>query len=347
MNPRLRLAFILLAALCAANLGWRVWEGWGRITIRANDTPVADVVRSIEKQAGVKLHSNLPADTKVTMHVLKASLPHTLEVLAANTESSWSVAYFTAPDKGSIATALASLGSGGRNVEGWRRFGFRGGPGGGDDFGGGISDPRTDPWEPKPAEQATLHGYLEQAAIVTTAQFWAPENWNPAVPKPPKADEISDVMPKLAKMARGQTAEVFLLRGRPQGRDFAEGGEREERPRGGDGGGERRRDRMPSESMRQAMEDRARAQIEKLPKDQRAAALAEFEERRKFFAELSQLPPEERRAKMQERMEQAMNNSEMAERMESGSLRRGAMQTAEGRADRYRAYLDRKRQSSN
>ncbi len=127
MNPRLRLAFIFLALLCAANVAWRIWTGWGRITINADDAPVAEVVRSIQKQGGIQLRSNLPADAKVTMHVKKVPLLHALEVLAANTETSWSVVYFTAADKGSIDTALAALAGGGREIEGWKRFGFGGG----------------------------------------------------------------------------------------------------------------------------------------------------------------------------------------------------------------------------
>jgi acyl-CoA reductase-like NAD-dependent aldehyde dehydrogenase len=99
----------------------------------------------------------------------------------------------------------------------------------------------------------------------------------------------------------------------------------------------------PSEEMRKAMEERVRAGIERLPKDKQAAALARLEEGKRFFEEMSKLSPEERRAKMEDKMEEMMNNSDMAARMSAEGTKRGAMQTASQRADRYRGYLDRKR----
>src|SRR4051812_49417228 len=112
MNNRLRLSLILLGALCVANLGWHLWTGWRLITIDATGTPIAAVIASIEKQGGIRLRTNLPSDTPVTMHVRKSSLMHTLEVLAASTDASWNVTYVTAPDKGSIENALATISSG-------------------------------------------------------------------------------------------------------------------------------------------------------------------------------------------------------------------------------------------
>ena len=104
---------------------------------------------------------------------------------------------------------------------------------------------------------------------------------------------------------------------------------------------------MTSDEMRKAMEERALAQIERLPKEERAAAQAQLDERKKFFDELALLSPEERRAKMAEHMEQVMNSPEAAARMESGSTKRSAMQTADQRAQRYKGYLDRKRAAMN
>jgi hypothetical protein len=95
------------------------------------------------------------------------------------------------------------------------------------------------------------------------------------------------------------------------------------------------------------MEERMLAAIEKLPKEQRAEARTEFDERKKFFEEISKLPEEERRAKMQERMEAMMNNSAAAQRFENAMAKRGAMQSADQRAERYRGYLQRKQNANN
>jgi hypothetical protein len=112
-------------------------------------------------------------------------------------------------------------------------------------------------------------------------------------------------------------------------------------------GGRRGSGEGPSEEMRKAMEERTLAQIERLPKEKRAAALAEIEERKKFFAELALLSPEDRAAKLAEKREEAMNNPEAMARMENGSMKRSAMQTADQRAQRYKSYLDKKREATN
>jgi hypothetical protein len=343
MNPRIRFGLITLAVLFVANIGWRVWASWGLITVHADGQSAATVIRSIEKQAGIRLRTNLPADKQITMHVQKVPLLHALDVLAAQTDTSWSVAYMAAPDAKSIETALGVFSSG-QEMEGWKRFSLPAmrGMGGMEE---GTSDPRVEEWEIKQASDGTLHAYLEQASHTLTAQFWAPEQWNPKVSSTPKGGEISSAFPKLAKAVNGHSSEVFLLQDRSRRRDMAEGGEApqegERRERGSRGGFG-----APSEEMRKVMEERMMAQINRLPEDKKADALAEFEERRKFFTEMAQLTPEERRAKMAERMEKEMNNSSRGERMDTGMTKRGAMKNAEQRAERYRQYIDRKNQSS-
>ena len=341
MNNRLRLFLVVLALLCLGNLGWRMFANRGRITVNASDRPLSEVVRSIEKQGGIRLRSNLPAETKVTLHLRKVPLLHALDVLAANTETSWNVSYFAAPDEQSIDRALATFAAA-QELEGWKRFALppmRG-------FGGfeeGSADPRAEEWKPKPATPPALHTYLEQASQSLNVQFWVPAEWNPSVSRTPREGRVGEVVAKLAKAAGGKSREIFVLRGRPQRAlaelgglaDFANAPERRER-----GSGERG---APSEEMRRVMEERIRAQIERLPKDKKAEALARFEEGRKFFEQMSALSPEERRARMEERMEQAMSNSDAMARMSAEGTKRAAMKSADQRSDGYRAYLDRKR----
>jgi hypothetical protein len=347
MNMTRSRLYLALIVLCIANFAWRIYAGWGLVTIQADGAPISTVLRSIEKQGGIQLRSNLSPETPVTMHVTKVPLLHALEVLAANTDTSWNVSYFSAPDHQSIETVIASISSG-QQPEGWKRFstfgpGMRGQ---GDDSEQGVSDPREEVWKPKVSTENALHAYLEQAALMTSARFWAPETWNPNVTKTPSEDELEDAIPKLAKAAGGQAVEIFLLTSRPQMREPGSGEQesgltRARRDRSG------QRGEPPTEAQRQALEERALARIEQLPEEKRAAARAEHEVRKKFREELSQLSPEERRAKMQERMEAAMNNSEMAARMENGSAKRGAMQSAEQRTERYRDYLNRKNTANN
>lgn len=350
MNNQLRL-LIILGVLLAANLGWRVWANWGKITIDVTDAPVAEVLRQLEGQGGIRLCASLPADTKVTMHVRNVPLLHALEVLATNTEANWNVAYFTAPDKGTIQNVLGSL-SNGQQPEGWKRFGIGMGPMRGrmEESEEGTMDPREEEWKVKPAPEGTLHAYLQQASNVLSVQLWAPEQWNPAITKTPGSGEVETVIPKLAKAARGQSMEVFLLRGRGRApravtsadQDSQESSSRPS-PRLSSGN---RRGGMGGEEMRRAMEERELARIERLPKDKQSEAYAALEERKKFFEELAALPEAERRAKMEERMEQMMNDPAVSARMSEGSAKRGAMQTADQRTERYRDYLNRKREAN-
>src|SRR5215207_11095226 len=124
MNPRLRLLLLVSVGILVLNVGWRIWAGWGRVTINADDKPVSEVLRSLEKQAGIRIRTNLPADKTVTMHVRKVSLMHAFEVLSANTSAGWAVTYITAPDKAGIETALGKFASSqeGSDLEGWKRF---------------------------------------------------------------------------------------------------------------------------------------------------------------------------------------------------------------------------------
>ena len=336
---KLRLLLTILAVLFLANLGYRLYTNRGRITVHADDKPLAEVIRSIEKQAGIRLQSSLPLDTKVTLHLRKVPLLHALEVLAATAQADWSIAYFAAPDKPAIDSALAAIARG-ENPEGWKRWSMppvRALA----EMEGAPSDPRTEQWKVKTPGERNLHAYLGQAATLLSAQFFAPAQWNPAIRSDPKPGQIRKVLPTLAKHAGGRSAEVFLLRGRREFRAVAD----RTPPREGTGDfSPQFRSEPPSEERRKAMEERETAMIERLPKDKQAEARARAEERRKLFAEMATLSPEERRAKMEERMEQAMSNSDTAARMSTGGTKHGAMQTADQRSDRYRTYLENKRQ---
>ncbi len=344
MNTRLRICLCILAILCVANVGWRVWANWGLITIDADSRPVAEVAHSVEKQAGIRLATNLPADAKVSVHVHKVPLLHALDVLAAATNATWSVGYFSAPDRPSIDTALANF-SNNQELEGWKKVGLPQLPMRGMELDPGKFDPRLDRWEVQPASEATLQAYLEQAAHTLSVQYWMPAQWNPAVSPPPKPGKIQDVMPKLAKSVNGQTSAVFLLTSMAQfpggfaGAGAGGGGQNQgARPSsgsaspGGAGG-------TSSDEMRKLMEDRIAAQINRLPPDKRAAAQEEMEKRKKFFEELAQLSPEERKAKMQQAIENFMNNPANAAKVESNGIQRGAMQSASQRNAFYRQVI--------
>ena len=82
-------------------------------------------------------------------------------------------------------------------------------------------------------------------------------------------------------------------------------------------------------------------EIAKLPASQQSAARAEFEEMDKVFAEVRDLPREERRAKMEE----IFSRPEMQDRMDDRRLSRDELRTPEQRMKRYRKYVERKQEA--
>ena len=198
--PSLRILLPLLAALAVANIAWLVWSRWGLITIDAEDRPLSEVIRSIEKQGGIKLRSDLDPATKVKMHVRRVPLTEALETLAALTEGRWRLAYIFGKDQGEIATAIAGF-EAGQKTEGWKLiyvplFGVPGA-----EVEDIPPDPRRDLWKVKAPAEPTLQAYLDDAGRNVSAAFAIPEAWNPTIGKPPGEGEIAKVAPKLASQS--------------------------------------------------------------------------------------------------------------------------------------------------
>ena len=341
--------------LVVGNIAYRVWKGWGLITIHMSDAPLSEVIRQVEKKGSVTIRTNMDPAKKISLHVVRAPLAYVLEVLGNVSDARMQLAYFFGPDTGTIESALAAAAAGQR-AEGWKTWHIEmRGMGPGDEEG--TSDPRIDPWQVKAVPEGTLHAYLEQGSKNVSARFNAPENWNPAVSSAPGAGPVRKVAPKLAKNAHGKAVEVFFLAGRPAQTGEPPAGEGgggrnlrglfgDNAFRGGPGGGGPPPDADDPEmnKRRQAMEERAQAEIAKI-KDaaERAKALAEYEQRKAEMEEMRKATPEERAAKMEARM----SNPETQNRMEAGMAKRDAMKTPEQRVDRYRGYMDRKNKATN
>jgi hypothetical protein len=333
------LAIILLLGTATAAHHW--WRSRGLITIHSEDWPMSKIVRTIERQGGIRLATNVPAETPVRLHVEKVPVAEALETLATVVEGRWQLSYVMAPSLIQTNAAIASLATGER-PEDWKRY-FYPMPNFAEEEGGPLPDPRTDVWTVKAADPADLHTYAEQAARTVNAALVAPAGWNPAIPKPPSGGAIRKAAPALAKAGGGRVVEVFLVEKRER-RGEGEGGERgprredrEEGPppfaRDGDSDSDRQR-------RRQIMEERALAEIQKLPEERRAAALAQFEERRKFFESLRDLPPEQRR----EKMEEMFQRDDMQERLEQRMSERMARMTPDQRVERGERYQQRKQE---
>lgn len=328
-NQRLALATLLLLV---GYISWYVWGNWGLITIHSEAKPLAEIIRSIEKQGRVTVKTDLDPTTTVRMYVDKVKLSEALETLSTLTESRWRLTYLVAPDKGAIESALGTFVAGQR-VEGWKALSvpvpqFNDEP-------AVLPDPRADPWAVKPATEPKLQAYLQQAARSVSASFIYPESWNPDVSAPPKSGPIAKIFPQLAKAAQGQYEEVFLLQG--GGRGGPDGRGDEDGPRFASFDGRRSgfdRDRGGFD----AMEERMQAEINKLPPAEREAAQKEHDERRKFFESMRDMTPEQRSAKMQE----FMNDPNMQDKMEKGMSSSDARRSPQQRLARAKKYVDNK-----
>jgi hypothetical protein len=315
---------LTVVLLLVGNIVWYVWSHWGLITVHAKNQPLGEVIRSIEKQGHVTIKTNLDLAKPVQMDVDKVALAEALETLSVATDARWRLAYFVAPDKGTIDAVLANIGNRLR-PEGWRTMYVPLPPVGTEPEV--LPDPRKDSWAVKPAKESTLQSYLEQASRNVSASFFVPEQWNPPITSPPGGGAIANALPKLVKKAQGKYVEIFVL----QGSRFAEN---DSRGRGGE-------DNDFRGAFRDAMEERVQNEINKLPVEERKVAQQEHDERKNFFEGMKDLTPEQREAKVQEFMSDPKNQ----ERMENGNLARDARRSPQQRMQRGKQYLQRMAQS--
>ncbi len=314
---RSRWILLVASVLLLFNIGWIIYSRWGLITIQANGKPLSEVVRSIEHQGNIVLRTDLEPNTPVTMHVNRVPLSEALETLSTVTESRWRLTYMMAGSRSDISAALGTF-TAGQKPDGWKTL-FVPTPPMVDD-GVTIPDPRRDTWEVKEPTEKTVQAYLEQGARNVAAAFMFPTAWNPPVASAPAPGEVRSVAPKIAKLAHGEQQEVFLLM-KSRRPDFVEGG---------DGGG------PPRDWM--GVQDKAQAQINKLPPERRAAAQAEFDENSSFFKGLAELPPDQRRSRMEDFMQQPKIQDKMDDRM----MARDARMTPEQRLQRAQGYAQRR-----
>ena len=324
------------------------WANWGLVTIHATKEPLGKVLRSIEKQGHVTIRTDADLTMMVRMNVDKVLVTEALETIAVLTDSRWRLTFLVAADLPSMETALASL-TGGQKPAGWRMEYIRTPPMG--EMSDVVADPRGAVWTVTPPAELTMQGYLAAAARQVPAMFIYPKQWDPKVTVAPKSGPIGKVVANLAKEVRGKSMMIFLLQktvdrfaagggtggggaegggGRPDlGGDASGGG------RGGGGGG------GGGGFDRAGAEERMRAEIARLPVEQRAKAEEEMAERKRIFEGFKDLTPEQRRAKMDERISDPGQMEKMEARMAGEDARR----SPEQRIGRAHKYVERKAQA--
>jgi hypothetical protein len=311
-----------------------VWYFWpdGLITLDFNNAPVSKVIASVERQGHVRIGTNVPPETPVTIHMKKVTLMDALETLSVRVEGEVRVVFAGASTKAQASAALAELASGKRSDQ-WAVAWF---PSMGMLAGDTPPDPRFLAVKPEAGEKNDLQSALQQVAMKSGVMTAVPTDWNPAAKMPSKTAAAASIVKQLISSTGGQVQESFLIIARG-GRDRAQGGPPDGGDRGGPPGGQRfGREGMNPEWMAQ----RAEAAIAQLPPEERQAAKADFDSMKKTFDEIRALPEDQRRAKMEEVMNRPDVQDKMAARQDARDSRQSPMQ----REQRMKAYLARKQQ---
>jgi hypothetical protein len=354
MNPTRTKILLGVAAVLAITMLWNWISGWGLVTVHVIQQPLATVIRSIEKQGGIKIVTNAAPDATISMDVDRVKPVEAVDVLSARLDGNWSVGYVAGASKADVAAGIASFGSDDRNRD-FRTFGFGGGGFGG--FGGGgMMDASSTPvdsrlvaWKVSPSDTPKLQSYLEQLSIKTGLMAAVPEAWDPDVAKQPAGGKAGDALRSIISSVKGVYQEVFVVRVQNQdrvantgpqdggqqrpGTDGGMGGQRPDGNRGGGPGGTR-------EFHPEWLQERAMARIEQLPKAEQDQAKKDFDEMRAMFDKIRDLPDAERRAAMEKMFNNPIVQQKMSDRMAARDEKTGP----EKRADRSRDYIQRKQE---
>jgi hypothetical protein len=344
MSPtRFKLLLGAVVVLAVAVV-WHWISGWGLVTVQAWGQPVGEIIKSIERQGGIEIVTNVAPDTKASLDVYRVTPVEAVDALAARLDGSWSIGYVAGASKADLATAIASLSTGERS-DNLRTFGFRGGGGGFGDMMPSAIDARLVEWNVSPSETSKLQSYLEQLSFKTGLMAAVPQAWDPDLPKQPRGGKAGASLEAMVKSVKGVSREILVLRVRNEDA-LADAGNPGASRGGMDGGFGRGNDGGPGgpgrgggrEFRPEWMQERVAAQIAQLPKAEREQAKKEFDEMRAFFEKVRALPEQERRAAMESFFNSPVVQERMAERMAERDEKSGP----ERRADRARRYIERK-----
>jgi len=331
-------ALLLVAAIAI----WNWVSGWGLVTLKYQEAPLAKVIKSLEWQGGIRVVTNADLNMPVTIYVEKVSAYEALDMLANRVDGDARLAYVAAPDSKQVKAVLTAFTTG-ANPGGWKVFSSGWGGGG----GFGVSDTPTDPrlieWKVSNGADKNLQTLLDQGAQKTGALFAVPESWNPVLKSLPANGKVGKVASRALKGAGGSFQEMFLVTVRPPQAPRNNG----EQTAGNDGPrweftrtvfSPQRGGRGGNQDW---MAERVQAQIANLPPGERADAQRQVDEMRAFWQSIRDLPEDQRRQKMEERMNDPATQERMEQRREAQDAKKSPAQ----REQRMKSYLDRKQQA--
>jgi hypothetical protein len=303
----------IIAFLMLANLVYYGFSDWGLITVKVQNVPLSQVIKSIEWQGWVKIYTNIDPTTKISMYVEDVSLPEALETLAANAGGQWRLGFFAGPTSADVKQTINSFqtGSTDTNLRTYSYPTMLGMLASGSEDGASmpVADPRLQIWPgmkaevvpvsttsasptddsstSSPAPPDSVQGYLRSFAQGANIFIMTDSSWDPPVSKPPPASSsIISAIRNFVSDSHGAVTQAFVLQGRgdrgPRGGGFRRGGF-------AGGGGD---DTGWSDRMRNA--------INGLPEGMRVGALNQLDQETKFQKELQSASPEQRGTMMRE-----------------------------------------------
>lgn len=104
-------------------------SGWGLITLNVTDAPLFQVLKSMERQSGIRIVTNADPMAPISMRVKKVPLPEALALVAERLDGMSRLAYVAAPGKSQLEELLAYFSSNSEPT-GWKLYLYS-------DFGGG------------------------------------------------------------------------------------------------------------------------------------------------------------------------------------------------------------------
>ncbi len=319
------------------------------VTLDVRDADIASVLSTIRWQTWEKIDASKDLAGKVTLTVEDMPLEEVLEILSTQLPCRWNAVYPVYADSASLRRLRAAIrGTGTAEQSGWKSWQNRGrGPMGGGGGGGmfastapGANRPVTMEVEQKDADFVALALSRVSRAIVVVQDGVAEKLSF-------KLDKVT--LPEAVKVLAGELGmkwnRLYVLRGNGGGN--RRGGP----PVAGEAPIDERRGPPPDGGPREPMTPERQAEMDKQIEAMEATMTpeerAQFEKNRKQMEEIRKLPPEERRAKMEELMKDPAVQARMQEQMQTRMVSRLKNSTPEQRVERDQRRLQRMKSQGN
>src|SRR5258708_39307786 len=107
LSARSWLLVFLALLLATKGIFWFL-SNWGLITVHVDNKPLAEVVRSIERQGHVTIRTNFDSATPLTLHVTRVRLVVAMQELSSAIRGRWRLAFSVGQDRSQAEAAVSA-----------------------------------------------------------------------------------------------------------------------------------------------------------------------------------------------------------------------------------------------